>query len=296
MTTAGKPAAATPSSLGPAADRLRESARWLVIAFGAVAAVVFAGIGIAGFGSVDPDTAPAQFWTALLGAAAALLGVLGALLVAMSLAAASTVSVAELCEPAGDRSMRAVRAELAHDPVLAPWGNDVQRFFAQVGKANTLYHDRMRNWAATDEVSAYPDFANRASDRVSSLTRVQNVVLETASYLRLRNRFARARWWIFVFLGLAATGATAFVWATGAAATESVPAKATTATWTVPDDDRDVVRRRLGTGCTYDLDEIPVVILGEQGGGAETDVVSASSRTCDPVRLVVGTRELVRDR
>jgi hypothetical protein len=287
---------ATTSPLGPAADRLRESARWLVIAFGAVAAVVFTGISIAGFGSVDPDTSPAQFWTALVGAGAALLGVLGALLVAMSLAAASSLSIAELCETPADASMRAVHAALAGDPILAPWQNDISKFVANTGEVASDYETKLKNWTNSNVTQADPALANRASKRLSSLNQVQSVVMETASYLRLRHRFGTARWWILVFLALAAAGAIAFVWATGTAANESVPVKASAATWTVPDDDRAAVDRQLGESCAYNLDKVPVVILGEQGDGKEADVVSTALGGCAPVRMVVESKQLERGR
>jgi hypothetical protein len=219
-----------------------------VLAFGAVAAVVFAGISISGFGNVDPDTAPAQFRFAVGGAAAAPLGVLGALLVAMPLAAASTVSAADLRRA---RPRRAIRKEAA--------------------------------------------IARRASSRLSSLTRKQTTILEAASYLRLRRRFAFARWWILILLAVAAAGATTFLWATGSAATESVPERASPARWTVPADDREVLRRQLGAQCVYDFDDVPVTILGEQGDKAEADIVTTPSLSCRPVRLVVETRQLVRD-
>jgi hypothetical protein len=296
VTAPEKPDGAESSPLGPAADRLRESARWLVIAFGAVAAVVFAGIGIAGFGSVDPDTAPTQFWFALVGACCALLGVLAALLVAMSLAAASSLSIAELLpEPPAHGSMRAVRTALEADPILAPWDKDIGKFVADVGQAASDYDAKMKSWVTSTTLQADPAFANRASARLSSLNRVQTIVMDTASYLRLRSHFAAARWWILGFLVTATAGAIAFVLATGAAANESVPVKASTATWDVPDDDQDSLMQRLGTGCGYDLAEVPVVILGEQGDGKEADIVTTAVDGCEPVRLVIDTKQLVRE-
>ncbi|HEV7651446.1 MAG TPA: hypothetical protein VGP26_25115 [Actinophytocola sp.] len=295
MTTAEKPAAAAPPSLGPAADRLREAARWLVIAFGAVAAVVFAGISISGFGGVDPETAPIQFWTAAGGAAGALLGVLAALLIAISLASASTISVADLRAERASRAIRKVREGLAGDPLLAPWEDDFGDFFDELDEAQLDYEVRLRNWTRSGEIEARAAFANRASDRVTSLTRKQTAILETASYLRLRRRFTFSRWWILVLLAVAAIGATAFVWATGAAATESVPEKASAATWTVPGDDRGVVDTQLGSSCTYNLDKVPVVILGEQGDGKEADIVTAARNDCQPLRLVVDAQNLMRE-
>ena len=123
------------SPLATAADRLRDAARWLVISFGALVAVVFAGIGISNLGKLDPTIAPQQFWLALAGAGLALIGAVTALGIAVSLAAAGTVSVYDL-DPlpahisyshSGDREMARIREELFSDPQLSPWGGDVTR-------------------------------------------------------------------------------------------------------------------------------------------------------------------------
>jgi hypothetical protein len=104
---------ATRSPLGAAAARLRDSARWLVVTFGAVVAVVFAGVTVSRFGDVDPDTARVQFWVAVAGALVALFGALAALLTSMSLAAASTVSLTDLCP-------RESKTNSSLTPIFAP--------------------------------------------------------------------------------------------------------------------------------------------------------------------------------
>jgi len=282
--------------LASAADRLRESARWLVITFGAVAAVVFAGITVAGFGSVDIDTAPAQFWTAVAAIVIALAGVATALLDTMSLAAASSVTIEELCAEPADKAMRKVHRALAKDPILAPWGMNVRRFVKEVREAAREYDVNQKHWATSPELHEEKAYADRAAERLTRLGNVQTIVLETASYLRLRHRFGAARWRIVGSLVLAAAGALGFVLATGTAATESVPERAVAATWTVPSDERDIVLDRLGgTACAHDLGKVPVVILGEQGDGKEADIVTAATSACRPVRLVVDTGQLVRE-
>jgi hypothetical protein len=283
------------SPLAPGADRLRESARWLVISFGAVAAVVFAGITVAGFGSVDIDTAPTQFWTALAAIAVALAGVAAALVDTMSLAAASSVTIEELCAQPADGVMRKVHQALAKEPILAPWEMSVRKFVKEVRRAEREYDVNQKYWATSTELEPVKVYTNRAAERLTQLSAVQTVVMETASYLRLRHRFGAARWRIVGSLVLAAAGAVTFVLATGTAATESVPRRALAATWTVPADDRDTVHDQLGgTACTYDLDEVPAVILDEQGDGKEADIVTTASDDCQPVRLVVGTGQLKR--
>jgi hypothetical protein len=70
--------------------------------------------------------------------------------------------------------------------------------------------------------------------------------------------------------------------------------KAETATWAVPGDDRDIVGRQLGSSCRYDLDEVPAVIVEEQGDGREAEIVTSAADGCAPLHLVVARGELAR--
>lgn len=300
------PAASRPSAgsaLAGPADRLREAARWLVITFGAIVAVVFAGISISRFGDIDPDTAPRQFWFAVAGAALALVGALWALLISMSLAAASTVSIADLLNKnvpwwrriLPDRSLVKARKTLENDPRLKPWGGDLESFFTAVGEVQRDFEARLREWRYHHEPKATAVWMNRASTRLKHFVVVQAGVLNTASYLRLQHRFSRARWTLAAALLVATTGAAAFVWATGTPAGEGVPQRAVTGVWTVPKDNRAGVSEQLGgTACGYDLTRVPVTILGEQGDGSEQDIITAPGPGCHPVRLVVDTKQVTR--
>ncbi|MGB9377729.1 MAG: hypothetical protein WCB04_09485 [Mycobacteriales bacterium] len=298
--TASRPAG---SNLATAADRLREAARWLVITFGAVVAVVFAGIGISRFGDIDPATAPLRFWLAVAGAALALVGALWALLTSMSLAAASTVSVAELLGKGTsrwrrlvpDRSLTTARRTLENDPLLTPWAGDLVAFFTAVGSVRSDFEAQLREWRGRRDIKATTVWVNRASTRQEYFVGIQGSVLTQASYLRLQYRFSRARWTLAIALLIATAGAAAFVWATGSAAAQSVPRRVTTGDWSVPAGDRARVGEQVGgAACGYELSAVPVTILGEQGNGQEQEIVTAPSAGCRPVRLVVKTDQLIR--
>lgn len=288
--------AAPGAPLAGAASQMRESARWLVLTFGAIVAVVFTGIGISDLGALDPDTSPDQFWLALGGAAVALLGAVAALAVSVGLASASTVTVGDLApllpehgvwSQAWTPEMRRVRDVLASDPQLSPWNGDLATLFGETRSAQDQYYLKVREWS----ISSSPDSARpaltQAHDRLRYYGAIQEHVLAMASYVRLHGRFQRARWTIGVSLTLATVGAAAFVWATGGAAGESVPVSARTATWRVPAAEHSVVATRFGSACVADLDAVPVVILGEQGDGKEYEVVTVPTANCSPVRLVV---------
>jgi hypothetical protein len=87
------------SGLAAAADRLRSSAKWLIASFGAVAAVVVAGISLSDLGGLSGDTPGYRLAWAVGGAFAAIVGVLGALARAIALAAASAMTIDDLKNP-----------------------------------------------------------------------------------------------------------------------------------------------------------------------------------------------------
>lgn len=288
------PASASTAPLSLAADRLRESARWLVVAFGAVAAVVFAGIGVSRFGDLDPRTAPGLFAIAAIAALLAIVGALGAMVVAMALAAASTVSVADLLDTDPDKSVTSAKNTIAKAPLLAPWGGDFKDFFDEVNDANLQHQIQLKSWAENDDLDPTPDFVNRAAQRVEALDARQSAVLEAASYLRLRKRFEVARWWLLGWLLLATVSSVAFVVATSKATVEHVPLEPSTAVWSVPADDQDRIGSLLGGSCAHELDAVPVVIIDEQDDGKEVELVTDPSNGCDTVRIVVPVDDVRR--
>ncbi len=281
-------------ALGRAADRLRDAARWLVVSFGAVAAVVFAGITVTRFGDLDPQAAPGLFATALAGAVAAMVGALAALLLSISLASASIVSLADLTDPRRSGATAAAARAVARDPLLAPWDGSLRRFTADIRGAHERYQGELRAWRENGDPGTGP--LNRASERLTSLGRTQAQVLETASFVRLAARFASARWWLAGWLGLAAVGAGVFAWATSPVASDSVPEQVTTATWAVPEDDRGRVTTAVGgDSCAVELDALPVLVLDTEDDGDRAEVVTVpSGSSCDAARLVVDTDQLTR--
>ena len=296
------PVAATDfgTGLGAAADRLRESARWLVLTSGAVAAVVFAGVGLSRFGDLDPDTDTPEFWWALAGAAAALVGAFAALLTTMSLAAASTVTAQDLrVRPDGrHRALRSARDIVATDPLLEPWrtgvaGDDpLAAFIEATAGANREFHQQLEAWRADRATQASTTLLTRAATHLDVLRRIERSVLAMASLVRLQHRFRSARWALAAELLVAAAGGIVFVVATGAPATEDLPREVTRAIWDVPADRRPAVQQSVGANCALPPGRLPVLVLGSQGDGKEREVAIDPQRSCTPVRLVVPAGEL----
>lgn len=298
MAAAGEAKAARGETpLRDAADRLREAARWLVLTFGAVVAVVFAGISISRFGELDPAGMPLRFTVAAVGGAMALSGALAALLIAMSLASASTVTIADLKSAEKNGGPLAatvaatdplVRSPLSQDVLLAPWDSKLSDFFDDVSNAQTDFEEQLNAWRNSQDLEPSPAVVRRASTRLIHLGQVQRAILDTASYLRLRASFDLARWWLAGCLVLATLGAAGFVWATGRSATASVTRQPRTGVWTIPKDQQDNLSSLLGgAGCSYSLQAVPVTVLDSLDDGKHLDVVTVPSSGCQPVRLVV---------
>lgn len=289
--TAPVPAAAPATALAGAAERLRQAARWLVVTFGAVAGVVFAGIGISSFGSLDADTEHTQFVAALVGAGAAMVGTLVALLTATALAAASAVGLEDLVMSVpGSSSLGRAQAAVKASPLLAPWNGKPADFVESVRQAASGYRDKLQEWR--DDPAQDAKSVNRAAKYHDYLSGTERAVLQTASYVRLHTRFRRAGWILAPALLVATAGGVLFVWATGAPATEHVPTKATIAEWRVPVDQRAEVAARLGATCAYEPTAVPVVIIGSQG--TEYEVVTDPAEGCAPLRLTVAGADVAR--
>jgi hypothetical protein len=289
------PAPAPQQPLSKAADRLRDSARWLVVTFGAIAVVVFAGISFSRFGELGPGTEPGLFVLAIGGAVAALVGALGALFVSMSLAAASNVSTKDLASNKPDKAISSALKTLKEDPALAPWGGKFKDFVKDLEAAHAAYQVRLKDWAESVDPQQSGMLVTRASRRLTSLDKTQGVLLATASYLRLADRFAAARWWFVGWLTLAALGAGAFVWATGTSASESIPRATTPATWAVPVSEREDISARLGgSACSVDLRAVPVTILDEQPDGQHADILTNPTPGCRALHIVIPDTQLTR--
>jgi hypothetical protein len=294
--------------LAQAADRLRDSAKWLIVSFGAAAAVVVAGISLSDVGRISGDTPGYRLAFAIGGALVAIVGVLAALAWAMSLAAASTVTIDDLqARPSRWQwSLRFALAKVQEDPALSPWGNELRAFVEALRDARSrqkLALDRYMEEdndedsnrdASSDRLSSEEaqQRLDRATFLVDELEGTMGRLLVTASFLRLQESFRVARVIITLWLLLAAAGVLAFAYAvrTGPAALD-VPASPVAASVSVPPDDRADLAKRLGTGCRYSLDAVPIIVLSLDEETVKAQAVTLPAMSCKPVRL-----EIDRDR
>lgn len=202
MTTKEAPGGEVPaarSSWSEAAERLRGTARVFVVSLGAVAATVVAGLSLTGLGTLDPDSA--SFAAAVIGALLATLGVVAMLALAMRLASASAVTMAEMLELDGDdaktRWLRRIRPGYSYarkvvnarsNGYLAGYSN-LAAFSNAVASANRKQRETFEraaaNHANTELFKKFIASSKRAEwydDRLQTL-------VEVASYQRLRWNF-----------------------------------------------------------------------------------------------------------
>jgi hypothetical protein len=298
-----KPAPAG-NPLDKAADRLRDSAKWLLASFGAVAVVVFAGLTAADVGQLDGDTPDHRLAIAIAGATAAVVGVVAALVQAMRLAGASTTSLEDLTRGDGEPELVAARDEAKADPALATWDGDFAAFLDDYKAAYQQYVLRAEAFATSTARRPDPSPLRKARFQLDLMSTITTRILRTVSFLRLQRAFANARKAIAGWMVLTAAGAVAFGWATSdlpdpppeledrPVAGVLRPGKATV----------EELNRQLGDGCQVEVgDEVTVVVLasGQSDGEGEGDeglaVVSVPDGDCGPARATVPATEVTTD-
>lgn len=290
-----EPAAAASAEgevLDRAADRLRDSAKWLVAAFGAVAAIIFAGLTVADLGALDGDTPGYRLAIALVGATAAIGGIVAALGVAMRLAGASTTSLDDLTRSPRwwDSALRDTQAELRHDPSLAVWSGELTKFRADYKQAFREYVAQARAYA--DDPGGAPDPAElkKAFFRLDVMAALTQRLLGTMGFLRLQRSFVRARVVIAVFMVVAAAGAVAFGWATSSVPAEppTLPSRPVAGTLQPDEDTLDELNRQVDGECAFAIgDDIPVIALAEDTDSRTLMVVTLPAAGCAPATAMV---------
>lgn len=278
--------------LDKAADRLRDSAKWLVAAFGAVAAVGFAGLTVADLGDLAGDTPGYRMAVALVGGAAASVSVVAALAQAMRLAGASTTTVEDLTRDTRwwERSLKITQDDLKRDAALTTWGGDVNAFVEDYKGAYDEYVQRAEAYALDDRKKA-PDLTKlkKAMYRLEVMAATKDRLLTTASFLRLQQSFLRARTVIASLLVISAAGASAFAWATSSVPEQPPELNLRAAAGTLRPDDNVVkeLNRQLPATCARAVgDEVPVIVLA-RNEDSTARIVTVPTRGCDPASASV---------
>lgn len=264
--------------LGGAIDRLRETAKWLIVSFAAVGGVVVAGSQLSDLGTLDTGTG--RFWIALLGALVALGGVTAAIGFIGQVLVDPPVGMRSLTAEGGE--LAGIRAELEKDVALVPDGDLIKLKDDYVAA-------RRRQRAA---YQAYVDAPSKDSQTKAQIVNGEAVVratevervLEVAQLMSLQRRFDAGRLRTLIATGVAATGLIAFAAASNPGASVEAPTAIvipSSATAKLTDAGLALYRQHAGHRCKTRRPQ--VVVLGVTAAGS--DVVTVPSSHCGPVRF-----------
>lgn len=289
--------ATPPGPLSSASDRLRATVTWLIGSLGVVAVAVIGGISLASLGEVSPTKDPVAFGAALVGAGLAIAAALGALVTAASITARSTIAIGDLTQLPARGWRHRLRCELAEQPVTAAWR---EQNYSAPGVLVKEYMDAVRAYdrmylATLDPAKpqpADPVALNRAKHRFEYLQDHVATLMAAASYLRLRAAFRSSLALIAGFVVVVVVGALIFSYAIATLKNDAAPTELTAATWSVPDPIRTIVASRLGDGCRYDLDAVPVMIV-EVGDDDTRRIVTQDAADCTRLELSTTADRLV---
>jgi hypothetical protein len=278
--------AETSTGIQGAADRIRESAKWLTISLAAIGTILVAGSQLSDIGTLEPGSD--RFLVAIWGAAAAAVGSAAALLATTWTQTAPAISLSDL---RGNRPPLGTGHARRDESLRTGHGS--------VADLATAYTNAVtdRN-AKYDAYLAAPDNADLkqrfevASKGTSALDDQVRGLLKIASYDALRCRWACARLAIVLGGALAAAGIGAFAWAanpppdvTASVVTPGVLPKASVETVMLTEDSRNQLKGPLGDGCPIKK-PLKVLKLGSTEAGPDVVVQHAK---CKPVRFILVT-------
>lgn len=246
------------STLGVAAERIRESAKWLLAAFGAAGAVVFAGIALSDLGTVE------EWWLRIIAVALAFLALLGVVIAVLAAGSVVTASFATVQD-------------------LARKGSADELSLAGLADVETLRQELLNAYALHRETAAalyayllednprseIREKLARQADAAANLVRVYEGIarplLERQSYLQVSRAFFWAKLGMGSGVVLALVGVLGFVSITsqprkGAPIVGATPVAVTVS---VRDAYQHRLARRLGPEC--DLKDIRGTAIAAEG-------------------------------
>lgn len=286
--------------LAGAADRLRDAAKWMVVSFGAAAAVVFAGLTVADLGDLDFSTPNYRFTIALIGGAVAIVGVVAAMATAMRLAGASTTSLHDLARAPRrwELALKRTRQEIADDPALQAWDTDgssdltarMKAFLSDYADAYGEFYAEVEKYAGDTNPAPDTRSLKKAARRLDYLSATSNRLLRTVGFLRLQASFTYARFVIAGWLLFATAGAIGFGWAVSdpaddgpTLATRPVLGQLAPSVATVAD-----INRQLPAECEVDGDdEVAVIAVAEADDDMVDAVTVPADEDCPPTAITV---------
>ena len=272
--------AAPASPLAAAAERIRDSAKWLLGSFAAVGAILVAGLQLTGLGELEDG----RLRWALGGLAVAVVGVVIAIGAAGAVVTKTFVTLKWLAQrPDGDPALD----RIAGDKVVLGGYGSVGALYEAYRDAVEGRRDTYRAHAEDPTDPAKKQAADAAQHWALLLSGTQRHVLERASFSLLRHAYRTARRAILAAAVLTAAGIAAFAWAANPPDQPTAPVAVRTptpVTVVVDEEDRPELQQRLGADCDLsDLDAVAVAAVGEV-----YEIVAVQTATCTPVLFRLG--------
>jgi hypothetical protein len=208
MPDESEPTARETSRLASAADRIRDSAKWLLAAFGAAGAAVVAGVSLSDLGDVDGR----DLWWAACAVVVALIGVAIAIVAAGSVVTRSFVTLRDVVDHEAKGHVRHLQ-----DPILLQGFSTVKDLADAYESALKRYREAAvahAESAATGDqakVDATELQALAALEEARVYSPVATALQERHSYLQVREAYQRSRLWMAAGAVLAIVGLVAFV-------------------------------------------------------------------------------------
>jgi hypothetical protein len=285
-TAVEKKEAAYATELAAASDRIRETAKWLVATFGAVAGALIVGLQLSDIGELEGND---RGW-ASVAAGAALVAVIIIIALAARVLARGRVPLYELSSN-GSYKYRELREVLNRNSTLFGGYKSVEVF---VDRVQAEYAKQVDSWnrsqdkkqseterhkatAELKEATAKSRELNRLSDRLMATARAEDV----------RMVFSRARDGIVALAILVVIAAICFAGidtAPDGEETAALPQRPTAAKLHLTATGQEKLGSILGTKC--DTAKVPVEVLSTSEEGV-SDVVSVAAEGCAAARMTI---------
>lgn len=268
---------------------MRSSAKWILGAFAAVAAIVFAGLQLTSLDKINTTTDPWRLLTAMAGFGLTVVGIIGAITVIARFLKREPLTALQIVSPAvgTDRDIRDAMTSIDHDPTI----------LGQFDTAQEVY-DALRQNIATIKNSDTSDAARAAAQQdVATLQRILGRVLQRASFVVASRRFGHTLGRVAVWAVVAAVGGGAYALSVAqpGARQARLPTLVRPLTEVTVDFRSDsphikAIRKALGSQCP--LIGRGGVVLAQRGANSFI-VALASDARCRATELSVNARDAV---
>lgn len=278
---AGKAETPTPpGAFTDAANRIRDSAKWLLGAFAAVGALLAAGLQLADLGALSGTRSDSRLSWSVAGVSLALLGV------GIAIGAASAVVTRSFVTLEWLQSKDRRHKDLSADSVLLADQADVPTLYRNFSDA------LQKQKQAVDAYDVVPSDQNKQTlvakaNVVKYYDNIANRVVERASYLRLARTFLVARFGMLFGAAVAAAGITLFAWAANPPSDSLTPVVVKTPSEvrvTFSDEGKAQFAPLLGAGC--DL-SVPRPALAVRDIGENYELAMVPDSKCKAVLITV---------